>query len=270
MALLVAALAGAVALSRIAAPTIHTRRVSAGVVKVTPANATQVAPSVGRATASVRPVVPVAAAAPPSRSYAATVVVPTIAVYREPKTSAATVVRLARTNEYGAPQTFLIDHAAKSSDGRTWYQVFLPVKPNGSKGWVRAADVTLSTLRYAVIAHLRSFRMDVYLDGRRAMTLPIGVGSSLTPTPPGKYYVTELVQPPTKGTPYGDYVLGLSGHSEYLRNWPDGGQIAIHGTNDPATIGRRASNGCLHLRNADVDRLVRLLPLGTPVEIFDA
>ncbi len=51
-------------------------------------------------------------------------------------------------------------------------------------------------------------------------------------------------------------------------NWPGGGVLGIHGTNDPAhSIGERVSHGCIRMRNEDIDYLAGLLPLGTPVEI---
>ena len=52
-----------------------------------------------------------------------------------------------------------------------------------------------------------------------------------------------------------------------LLNWPQGGPIAIHGTDDPAMIGSAVSHGCLRIHNADIRRLLRLAEEGTPVEI---
>jgi len=199
--------------------------------------------------------------------YAATVVVPEIDVYAKPSASGAVVVRLPKFNENRAPQTFLLRSARRGLDGRAWYDVLLPIRPNGSTGWVRADDVDISGLRYALVVHLLSFRLDLLDNGHKTQTFAIGVGNQNTPTPTGRYYVKELIRPPNPNTVYGHFVLGLSGFSNVLVNWPDGGVIGIHGTNDPSSIGRRVSHGCIRLANADIDRLARLLPLGTPVAV---
>ena len=69
--------------------------------------------------------------------------------------------------------------------------------------------------------------------------------------------------------PYGSYAYGLSGFSNVLTSFGGGdGVIGIHGTNDPSSIGQDVSHGCIRLQNADIERLVRFLPLGTPVDIL--
>jgi len=234
------------------------------VAVVVPAAAHSPSPSPRTTTAPVR-TKHVPSSARPARAaplrgypaYAATAVVSIVDVHSAPDAAAPTISRLARTNAYGAPRTFLV---LGTSAG--WYHVRLPTQPNGTTGWIRASAVKVSGLRYAVTAHIRSFRLDVSKDGRVVTSYRIGIGSDRTPTPLGAYYVTELIRPPTRGTPYGDFVLGLSGYSAV-----SGVQIALHGTNDPSTIGRRASNGCIHLLNADIDALATILPLGTPVTI---
>lgn len=200
-------------------------------------------------------------------SYAAGVIVPKIAVYAAPASNSRVVATLAQRNENGAPQTFLVKGRAKDASNGWWYQVMLPVRPNGSKGWVRASDVKVVGLHYALVVHLRSFHIDLLTDGRRTSVFRIGVGTQNTPTPSGEYYVKELIQPPNPNTIYGHYVLGLSGFSNVLKNWPDGGVIGIHGTNDLRSIGRRVSHGCIRMSNADIERLARTLPLGTPVTV---
>jgi lipoprotein-anchoring transpeptidase ErfK/SrfK len=68
--------------------------------------------------------------------------------------------------------------------------------------------------------------------------------------------------------PYGPFAFGLSGHSDVLMHFGTGdGRIAIHGTNQPASIGADLSAGCVHVPN-DVDlALIPYLTLGTPVVI---
>ena len=75
------------------------------------------------------------------------------------------------------------------------------------------------------------------------------------------------MKPPRPDSVYGTYAYGLSGFSDVIRTWWEGGVIGLHGTNDPSSIGRPESHGCIRMRNADISWLVRILPLGTPVLI---
>jgi lipoprotein-anchoring transpeptidase ErfK/SrfK len=202
-------------------------------------------------------------------AFAATVVVPSVAVRAQPSASSRLVTNLPRVNENGAPQTFLVKSEQVDDTRHAWLRVLLPIRPNGSTGWVRAADVNVQGIPYALVVHVRSFRIDLLEDGARTASYPIGVGLQNTPTPTGEYYVKELIKPVDQNTVYGHYVFGLNGFSNVIKDWPQGGVIGIHGTNDPATIGRRVSHGCIRLRNADIETLARTLPLGTPVRVLD-
>ena len=53
----------------------------------------------------------------------------------------------------------------------------------------------------------------------------------------------------------------------HLTDWPDGGFIGIHGTDEPQLIPGRVSHGCIRMRNADIVALGRLMPIGTPLDI---
>ena len=152
-----------------------------------------------------------------------------------------------------------------------WVQVHLPVRPNGSTGWVRAADVELSATDLRVEVRLDEHRLLLHRAGEVVLDVPVGVGRSEVPTPGGVYYVKELLQPPDPGGAYGTYASGLSGYSPVLESFAGGaGVIGIHGTDQPESVGTDASHGCIRMRNEDVTRLVEEfgLPLGTPVEIL--
>lgn len=199
-------------------------------------------------------------------NYAATVKGSSIEVKKAPSASSQTLTTLASPNENDVPTTFLI-RGERSVGGQTWYRVLLPIRPNGSAGWVSARSVDVSGLRYRITVHLSTFRLDLASDGRVLRTFPIGEGTDQTPTPGGEYYVKERITPPNPDTIYGRQVLGLSGFSNVLVNWPGGGVLGIHGTNDPSTIGRKVSHGCIRMANDDIESLASLLPLGTPVTI---
>lgn len=148
--------------------------------------------------------------------------------------------------------------------------VQLPVRPNGSTGWVDAGAVTLTENPYALEVGLSDHELVLRRSGTVVLRAPIGVGTADTPTPGGTYYVKELLAPPDPTGAYGPYAYGLSGFSTELLSFAGGeGVIGIHGTNAPEAIGTDVSSGCIRLSNELITRLVEEvgLPLGTPVEI---
>ncbi len=97
-------------------------------------------------------------------------------------------------------------------------------------------------------------------------TFEAASGTGDTPTPLGTFYLVELLRPTNGG--YGPYAYGLSGFSEVLDDFGGGpGQIWLHGTDDPDSIGRAVSHGCIRLSDEDITLLAETLPLGTPVVI---
>ncbi|HZM41566.1 MAG TPA: L,D-transpeptidase [Acidimicrobiales bacterium] len=165
--------------------------------------------------------------------------------------------------ENGAPLVFLVEQRLGD-----WLQVLLPVRPNGSTGWIRAADVSLLSDPYRIEVALAAHTLTIFQDTAQIAQYPIAVGTADTPTPGGRYYIKELIQPPTPNGPYGVYVYGLSGFSNVLESFNGGdGVIGIHGTNDPSAIGTDVSHGCIRLTNEAITEMVGYLPLGTPVTI---
>ncbi len=111
------------------------------------------------------------------------------------------------------------------------------------------------------------FTLTLFDGCRRIQTFAVGIGTGATPTPVGAFYLTGLFKPPDTTTVYGVSIYTLSGFSEVLTNWKLGGIIGLHRTNDPSSIGRNASHGCIRMLNPDILRLEKLLPLGTPIVI---
>ena len=91
--------------------------------------------------------------------------------------------------------------------------------------------------------------------GRLVLRAPVGVGSPSTPTPTGRFYVDQRLVPDDRAGPFGPAALGISAFSPVLTWWPQGGPIAIHGTDEPASIGQARSNGCIRLQNATLARV---------------
>jgi lipoprotein-anchoring transpeptidase ErfK/SrfK len=170
---------------------------------------------------------------------------------------------LANPTEDGAPLVFLVRDQKPG-----WLQVLLPIRPNGTLGWVKSSEVRTSKHEYRIKVELTAHKITVFYRDGVFLEEPIGVGRGPTPTPVGVYYTKELLEPPTSNTAYGAYVYGISGFSNVLTDFAGGdGVVGIHGTNDPSTLGKDVSHGCIRMSNAGITRLVHTLPLGVPVVI---
>jgi lipoprotein-anchoring transpeptidase ErfK/SrfK len=171
--------------------------------------------------------------------------------------------RLHNPNAVGAPVVFLVVGARAGG-----WVVRVPARPNGSRGWVADSAVRIEVDPYALRASLRRHRLTVLRDGRAVASYPIGVGRPSAPTPTGSFYLTELLQPRSVATPYGPFAYGTSAFSSTYSEFEGGpGQIGIHGTDDPSSIGRNVSHGCIRMHDSDVAALARLIPAGTPLTI---
>ena len=187
-----------------------------------------------------------------------------LAVFDAPGAPAPSLV-LPAVNELGSPLVLL----AVEQRG-DWYRVLLPTRPNGSSAWLPASVVTPAAPVHEVELSLSALELKVVriADGAVVFTSPIGIGKPSSPTPTGLYFVRDHF--PTDGLPdhpYGPFAFGLSGHSDATMPAGVGDRIAIHGTNQPASIGAAMSNGCPHVPNDVVLALIPYLPLGTPVTI---
>jgi lipoprotein-anchoring transpeptidase ErfK/SrfK len=151
--------------------------------------------------------------------------------------------------------------------GRVWVRVALAVLPNGTSGWVpRRAVGALEVVRERVVVDLRALRLTLYRSGRPVLRAPVAVGARRWPTPRGTFYVRNRLERYASPA-YGPLAFGTSARSETLTDWPAGGFVGIHGTDRPDLVPGRVSHGCIRMRNADILRLARLMPVGTPVVI---
>ncbi len=154
-----------------------------------------------------------------------------------------------------------------NAGNRSWIQVALPGRPNGVTGWVPASALgELHVVHDYLRIDRETFRVTLFRDGRPIWSAPVGVGRPSLPTPAGHFYVREKLT--AIGSPlYGPYALGTSAYAPALTEWPGGGVVGIHGTDEPQLIPGRPSHGCVRLHNADITRLWHLIPLGTPIEV---
>jgi lipoprotein-anchoring transpeptidase ErfK/SrfK len=203
---------------------------------------------------------------PPQPSVTATQKVPEITAYQDAVETAAPVTKLSDRTEYGLPRTFLVtDQTSRPG----WLNVLLPIRPNGASGWIRASDVTLGSSEYEIRVEIGARKLMLLKLGQPVLESAVVVGSDKTPTPPGKFYVTDPVDlhsNPNAG--YGVFALGISGFSEVLTSFNGGpGQLAVHGTNNPGQVGQNISNGCVRVPNDIIEQIAAQTPLGTPVTI---
>jgi lipoprotein-anchoring transpeptidase ErfK/SrfK len=195
-----------------------------------------------------------------------------ISAYSKPEDDAAPIATFERMNDQGAPQVFLLQPKRRGPDGllppkTRWVKALLPIRPNGTTGFLRVRDLQIVSTRYRLEVNRDEFRLTLYEGDRVLTSAPVGIGTGDTPTPVGRFYLASLLKPPDPNTIYGAYAYGLSGYSETLLDWEAGGIVGLHGTDQPDSIGRAASHGCIRMRNADIEKLVPLLPLGTPIDI---
>ena len=186
--------------------------------------------------------------------------------YRRP--GAKPFARFGRLNVNGFPTTFRVLGTVRGRDcAPRWFRVQLPIKPNGVTGYVRAKAVATGRVRSRVVVDLSSKRLTLFRTGRRVFSTTVAVGSRATPTPTGRYYVNQRLIPNDPGGPFGPAAIGISAYSTVLTGWTQGGPIAIHGTNEPWSIGHAVSNGCIRVHNVVLRRLFKVTPAGTPVVI---
>jgi len=108
---------------------------------------------------------------------------------------------------------------------------------------------------YKIIINTKTNRLILYKNGIIIRQYPVALGKPSTPTPKGNFKIINKAINP--GGPFGARWLGLN-----IKG------IGIHGTNNPSSIGKNVSNGCIRMFNSHVIELSSLVPIGTPVTII--
>jgi hypothetical protein len=188
-------------------------------------------------------------------------------VRRRPDSHAKRVARLRYDTEDGYAEVYIALRSYTGPHGKEWVEVRLPMRPNGRKGWVpRSALGRLRTVNTFLSIDRRTLRATLFRSGRPIWRARVGVGKHSTPTPAGDFWIREKLAPLRGGSIYGPLAFGTAAYSR-LSEWPGGGVIGIHGTNEPHLIPGRPSHGCVRVRNGPIRKLGRLMPVGTPVLI---
>jgi hypothetical protein len=174
------------------------------------------------------------------------------------------LTRVGATTEFGSPTTLAIAERRGNWVGLTSTDL-----PNGTLGWVkRRAPLEHHATKISLRIDLSRRRLELRRGRKLVRSATVGIGRPGSPTPTGRFSVTDKLSGDAYGPYYGCCILALSGHQPNTPpGWQGGDRLAIHGTSNPATIGTRASAGCLHASASALRTLMRRVPLGTPVFI---
>jgi hypothetical protein len=187
------------------------------------------------------------------------------AIYTRPTSEARRITKTHQFTEDGFREVYLVLRSRIDSKEHTWLKVRIPMRPNGQKGWLRESALgPLYRVATRLVVDRSSQHATLYKRGHKIWSEPVGIGAPSTPTPPGNFWIREKFKTHAPGSLYGPAAFGTSDYS-VLTDWPGGGVIGIHGTDEPALIPGRVSHGCIRVRNAAVARLYELMPIGTPL-----
>jgi lipoprotein-anchoring transpeptidase ErfK/SrfK len=189
------------------------------------------------------------------------------AVRSAPDAAAPRIAELGTRTPEGTRNIVAVAARGHDRQGRRWVQVRLAVLPNGRTGWVpRAALGGYGTVHTRLIIDLQALSATLYRRGRAVLRAPVAVGATATPTPAGEFYVRNRLTR-YRSPAYGPIAFGTSARSPQATDWPAGGFVGIHGTDQPDLVPGRVSHGCIRMRNDDILALARRMPVGTPVVI---
>jgi hypothetical protein len=171
--------------------------------------------------------------------------------------------RVGRRTEFGTRTTLAVTRREGA-----WLQVISPLLANGRRGWIRADAARLQATPYSIRVDRSARRAVVRRHGRTVLRFAVAVGRPGNETPLGRFAVTDELRPTDPTSPYGCCAVALTGHqTKLVPGWPGGDRLAIHGTPQPETVGHPVSLGCLRAHRRPLQRLMRLIPVGTPVRI---
>jgi lipoprotein-anchoring transpeptidase ErfK/SrfK len=183
-----------------------------------------------------------------------------------PRRTGAPLAKLDRWTPEGTTNLVLTLAGQRTSRG-VWIKVRLPILPANRTGWVpRKALSDWKELRTRLVVDRRTLTATLFRRGKSIFSAPVGVGQSHWPTPRGEFFIRNQLY--GFGNPvYGPIAFGTSARSSVLTDWPGGGFIGIHGTNQPYILPGRVSHGCIRMKNPHILRLARLMPVGTPLTV---
>ena len=152
------------------------------------------------------------------------------------------------------------------SDDQVWLQVRLPIRPNGTTGWVQESALSeLQPVDHLAEDHHQDLQGDRDQERQDACSARRSASASRSgPRRKGQFYVRAKLTG-YKDPVYGPLAFVTSATSDTLTDWPGGGIVGVHGTNQPGLIPGRISHGCVRMKNADILKLNKLIGVGTPI-----
>jgi lipoprotein-anchoring transpeptidase ErfK/SrfK len=167
------------------------------------------------------------------------------------------LARVGSRTEFGSPMRLAV--VGESGD---WLTVISAKLGNRVRGFVLRSNVRLEHVPLSVEVDLSAHRLTAWRRGIALRRLPVAVGAASTPTPQGRFAITDKLSNFWPSL-YGCCAIALSARqTRPTPGWNGGDRIAIHAGHG---VGAAVSNGCLRAATADMRFLMRVLPLGAQV-----
>ena len=173
------------------------------------------------------------------------------------------LARLGTHTGFGSPEYLWVVRSAPA-----WLGVVSPLVGNGRLGWIPQSATVLGRVKWQLKVSLSARSLTVLMGGRVVRRYTVSIGAPQSPTPTGRFAVTDRLRTADPGGPYGCCILALSAVTPHVvQGWDGGDRIAIHTTPDTSTIGEAVSHGCVRVPAADGRWLLMHVPLATPTVI---
>jgi lipoprotein-anchoring transpeptidase ErfK/SrfK len=177
--------------------------------------------------------------------------------------SGRTIARLPTRTEFGSPEELWVVRQSGP-----WLGVVSTLAGNGRVGWIHRSAARLTRVHWEIRVSLSARRVTVLDGGKVLKRYMVAIGAPGSPTPTGRFAVTDRLVTGDPSGPYGCCILALSARSPHaIQGWAGGNRIAIHSTPETSSIGRPVSHGCMRLTLAEGRWLLGHVPLGTPTII---
>jgi len=214
--------------------------------------------------AALTPVAPASAKSFEEYPKAGVILQTKVAAHSRPSSSSPTIRFIPQFRSDFRPTTLLVLGEAKGAKGSLWLKLSMPVRPNGTIGWVKASAVQMRPVQRSIVIDLSSRKLRVLEQGKTRFATRVAVGRKGMETPTGTFYITAKFKPTERFL--GTFAFETSAYSK-LSEWPGGGVVGLHGTSMPWLLGQAVSHGCVRMSNAAALMLKRLAAAGTPIKI---
>jgi hypothetical protein len=183
----------------------------------------------------------------------------TVSLYDKP--DGRVLAKLTTKTRWGSPRILAVTERREG-----WLGVLSERIP-GRVGWIPSGQAELLLEPWSLRIDISARRLTVRRDGKVVRRIRVAVGAPSTPTPTGRFAVTDTLRLIGDG-PYGCCAIALTARQRNVpQGWTGGDRVAIHGTNRPGSVGQAASAGCLRAGEADLRWLLARIPLGSHVRI---